>query len=364
MSSVKIRGHERPISILLNSIKSNHLASSYLFVGPEGIGKSLVAKYFAQALNCEKNNFEACGVCASCQKIGSLNHPDVHWITGICSACKKFREDSDYINEYSFVSECSGCDRSKNFTLTNMHMVNTEGRRSIRIVQIRRLIEQINLRLLEGKHKVFIILDADKMEEEAANCLLKTLEEPPNNSLIILITSQIKRLFPTIVSRCQRINFSALSPVALEGILMKDYNFPAEESHYLSFSSEGRLGESLRLNNPNILREKNQVINEFLNLSGRGYFTDQIFEDKDKQKQLLIILMQWFRDIMFLKSGVDAASLINIDRKNDLLKLKERYSFEEVALALKDIAGAYALFEQNLNVKITLSLLREKLCKS
>lgn len=321
MNTVKILGHERPINILLNSIKSNHLASSYLFVGLEGIGKGLVAKYIAQVLNCEENNFEACGICASCQKIENSNHPDVHWIN----------------------SDSSGF---------------------IKIEQIRRLLDEINLRPFEARYKIFIISDAQNFTEEAANCLLKTLEEPPNNSLIILITSQIKRLFPTIVSRCQRINFSALSPVALEGILMKDYNFPAEESHYLSFSSEGRLGESLRLNNPNILREKNQVINEFLNLSGRGYFTDQIFEDKDKQKQLLIILMQWFRDIMFLKSGVDAASLINIDRKNDLLKLKERYSFEEVALALKDIAGAYALFEQNLNVKITLSLLREKLCKS
>jgi DNA polymerase-3 subunit delta' len=168
----------------------------------------------------------------------------------------------------------------------------------------------------------------------------------------------------TIISRCQRINFSALSPAGLEDILKKDYNFPVEESHYLSFSCEGRLGESLRQKDTNILREKNQILNEFLNLSGKGYFTEQIFEEKDKQKQLLLILMQWFRDMMLLKSGVDASGIINIDRKNDLLKLKERYSLEELSAALNDIIETHKLLEQNLNVKISLSLLREKLCKN
>lgn len=321
MSKVEIKGHKLPISILLNSLKNNSLASSYLFAGPEGIGKGLVAKYLAQVLNCQENNFEACGICPSCQKIQNLNHPDVHWIN------------------------------AGNFDV-------------IKIEQVRRLSEEINLRPFEARRKVFIILDCDNLTEEAANCLLKTLEEPPLNSLIILTTPKIKKLLPTIISRCQRINFSALNTVTLKDILQKEYNLPEGASHYLSLSCEGRLGESLRLSQTNILMEKNRLIDGFLNATAANFAGENIFEDREKLKEFLTILMQWFRDIMFLKAGAMPSAIINIDRKNELLKLKDKYSFAEIIQALKDIIQANYLLKQNLNLKITLSLLKEKICKN
>ncbi len=320
MQPNQIKGHERPISILLNSLKNNRLAGSYIFSGPEGIGKAMVAEYLAQVLNCQKDNFAACGACASCQKIASRNHPDVHWISA---------DDSGLI----------------------------------KIEKIRGAIDEINLRPFEARFKVFIILDAQNLTEEAANCLLKTLEEPPAGSLIFLTTSRIKRLMPTIISRCQRINFSALSPSLLESILCQDYNLTKELSRYLSYSCEGSLGKSLKANNPNTLMEKNQAINDFLNLSGSSFSAEPAFADRQKVREFLNILMHWFRDMLVLKTGDYSASLINLDRKNDLSVQKDRYSFEDIIAGLKDIIKANVLLEQNLNLKITLPLLKEKLCK-
>ncbi len=320
MQKTKIRGHQGPINILLNSIETNRLASSYIFSGPEGIGKAAVAKYLAQILNCQKDNFAACGACSSCQKIESLNHPDVHWVSA---------DDSGLI----------------------------------KIEKIRLLIQEMSLKPFEGRCKVFIILDAQNLTEEAANCLLKTLEEPPIRSLIILTTSKIKKLLPTIISRCQKINFSALNPLMLEEILNQDYNLPRDLSRYLSYSCAGSLGKSLKANNPNTLREKNRVIDDFLNLSLRGYSTEVSFVDRQRVREFLNILMQWFRDMLLLKSGADYSGLINLDRKNDLSLLKEKYSFAEIISGLKDIIRVNLLLEQNLNLKITLSLLKEKLCK-
>lgn len=320
MKSIGIIGQERPLDILLNSLKANRLANSYLFVGPEGVGKAGLAKHFSKILNCQKNNFMACGICSSCGKIENLNHPDVHWIIS---------DDSSYI----------------------------------KIEQIRRVSQEINLKPFEGKFKVFIILDAQNLTEEASNSLLKTLEEPPLNSLIILTTSRIKKIFPTIISRCQKIAFAPLNVNALKNILVNDYNLPLETSHYLSYSCEGRIGKSLKLINTNILQEKNQIIDSFIRVSGGDYFREQLFTDRQKVKEALLTLMYWFRDILLLKMGMDLSYLVNLDRKKDLLMLKEKYSFEEINHALKDIISVNTYLEQNLNLKIVLSLLKEKLCK-
>ncbi|MDP2939585.1 MAG: DNA polymerase III subunit delta' C-terminal domain-containing protein [Candidatus Omnitrophota bacterium] len=316
----EIKGHERPISILLNSLKTNRLACSYLFVGPSGIGKAGVAKYLSSVLNCEKNNFEACGKCLSCQKIENANHPDVHWI----------------------VSDTSGF---------------------IKIEQVRGLSREINLKPFEARAKVFIILDVQNLTEEASNCLLKTLEEPPFGSLIILTTSQIKRLSPTLISRCLRIVFSGIHPEILKDILVREYNQGEDISHYLSYFYEGRLGKTLSFINANVMKDKNQIINNFTNLSNAVFLDDSMLGDKQKVREALLILIYWFRDIMLLKLGIDLSYLVNCDRKKDLLMLQGRYSIAEVINALKDIINTNIFLEQNLNLKITLSLLREKLCK-
>ena len=168
MNFNNIIGNENVKHLLDNSIKSNNLVHSYMFVGPEGIGKSLFAKDLAEIILCMSSHSSACGTCSSCIKFESNNHPDFVFI------------DSD------------------------------DGK-SIKIGQIRLMQEQISEKPIVSERKVYVINNSDLMTVEAQNCLLKTLEEPPEYATIILVLSNENKLLNTIKSRCTKIAFQKLS---------------------------------------------------------------------------------------------------------------------------------------------------------
>ncbi|MBM3251728.1 MAG: DNA polymerase III subunit delta' [Candidatus Omnitrophica bacterium] len=321
MSFKKIIGQEKAINFLLQSIKNNKLASSYLFIGPEGVGKALVAQEFAKLLNCQKDNLDACDSCSSCLKIDNRNHPDIHWLEK---------------NE-------SGV---------------------IKIEDIRQLGQEINLKPYEAKKKVFIINEAHAMNAEASNALLKTLEEPPKDSILILTTNSAERMFSTIVSRCQKVFFSSINIEELKLILERDYHLKVSASHYLARFTEGRLGKSLSLKDIDILSEKNRIIDNFV--SAR-HTSDDFFdlETKDKQaiKYNLDILLNWFRDILLLKCGIEAGDLVNSDRSKELLNLEKQYNTDEILKTMEQILNTYTMLEYNLNPKIFLEFLKVKAWK-
>ena len=167
MNFSNIIGNENVKNLLNNSIKSKNLVHSYMFVGPEGIGKKLFAKELAKIILCDNDN-SPCNDCSSCIKFNSGNHPD--------------------------------------FTI-----VDTEDGKSIKINQIRLLQEEIAQKPIISSHKVYIVNDCDLMTVEAQNCLLKTLEEPPEYATIILVLSNENKLLSTIKSRCTKIVFNKLS---------------------------------------------------------------------------------------------------------------------------------------------------------
>ena len=318
MSLKSIIGQEKVISFLKSSIENNKLASSYLFIGPEGIGKTLVAKEFAKLINCQKNNLSVCDSCISCMKIEKDNHPDIHWIE---------KDDSG----------------------------------NIKIDTIRQLEKDISLKPFEAKTKVFVVKEAHTMTSEAANALLKTLEEPPKNSILVLTTSSAEKLFSTIVSRCQKVFFSSINRENLKSLLTDEYNLEEKISHYLSYSTEGRLGRALNLKEKDILGEKNRIINTFINAKGarEGHF-DLDFKNKQDIRYNLDILINWFRDILLLKCGIEAKHLVNADRKEELIILKEKYKTNELLEIMHRILDTYTMLEYNLNPKIFLEFLRLK----
>lgn len=317
MSLENIIGQDKVINFLKSSIKNDMLASSYLFIGPEGVGKTFLAKEFAKLLNCEKNNLDACDVCNSCMKINKNIHPDIHLIV---------RDGSD-----------------------------------IKIDNIRQLENDINLRPFEARKKVFIIQDAHFMNAEAANALLKTLEEPPKDSIIILTTSHLHKIFSTIASRCRKIFFSSIDIEKLSLILEKDFHVDRTNSHYLSYFTEGRLGKAISLKDKNILSEKNVIINDFINADNfkQAQF-DLDTKNKEDIKYNLDILMSWFRDILLLKCGFGAENLINSDRKRELLSLKSEYKTEDLLKIMHRILDTYTMLDYNINPKFSLEFLRVK----
>ncbi len=168
-------GNKKALSILQKSVKTNKVSHAYLFCGPEGVGKKLFALHFARILNCEKGDIMPCDTCGSCLKISKNVHPDVKIISTESKQIK-----IDMIKE------------GRTFLLSPP---------------------------FEGPYKLLLIDDAHKMNKAASNALLKTLEEPPSNSVIILITAYAKNLLSTIISRCINITFSNLNDSELKQVL-------------------------------------------------------------------------------------------------------------------------------------------------
>ncbi|MDD4981012.1 MAG: DNA polymerase III subunit delta' [Candidatus Omnitrophica bacterium] len=303
-----------PIQILQAYIRQGRLTGSYLFMGEEGLGKKLIAKTLAQELNCENHGLNPCGSCSSCLKIEKGQHPDVHCLDA---------EDSD----------------------------------SIKIEDIRQIQKEISLRPYIGEKKVFILNDAHNLTAEAANALLKILEEPPGNSLIILISSKPALLFKTIISRCKILRFYPMPRLQLEEALKEDFRLDNNLAHFLAYFCEGRFGRALKLKDTDILREKNMVIDGFV-LGKRPSPGSLPADNRNSIRDYLNILAGWFRDIYFAKVGISQNELINLDRKDELLKCMSSYTAFDLEEILNCICDSLLYLEQNINSKLLLSNLR------
>ncbi|MDD5098032.1 MAG: DNA polymerase III subunit delta' [Candidatus Omnitrophica bacterium] len=320
MPFADIKGQDKAVGRLKEYLRHGRLASAYLFLGPDGVGKFLAARTLAKAVNCQEGDFDSCDKCASCLKIEKGAHPDVHIIG-------RPIEDDPAASE------------------------------TVKIEEIRQLQKEINLKPYEGKCKVFIIDNAHRLTPEASGALLKTLEEPPGNSLIILLSSKPALLFKTIISRCQVLKFFPLPRIRLKEVLRKDYHFDGHEAHFLAYFCEGRLGYAVRLKELDIFKEKNRII-EGLGSPGIFALGDEMAESRESLRQGLNILAAWFRDIYMIKSGSSHKELINFDRREQLLRLMNRYSFGELDEILKYISDSLLYLEQNINVKLLLSNLK------
>lgn len=317
MSFQEIKGQDKAIAIIRGSLNRNRLEGGYLFVGPEAVGKRLVARTLAKAVNCLQRFPDPCDKCPACVRIEKNEHPDVHMI---------FQADS----------------------------------KAIKIEQVRQLQKEISLRPYEGKKKVFIIDNAEDLTQEAANALLKILEEPPANSLIILISAKPNLLFKTIISRCKIIKFYNLKRQELKSILAADFSLDNDLAHFLAYFSEGSIGRALSLKETDILRQKNRIIDELVvqKTTGQDY---SWLENKEYLRYSLNILASWFRDVYLIKIGSPHAQLINFDRKDDLLRLMSEFSFVDLDGILNYISDALLYLEQNINAKLLIANLRENI---
>ncbi|MGE5197700.1 MAG: ATP-binding protein, partial [Deltaproteobacteria bacterium] len=228
---------------------------------------------------------------------------------------------------------------------------------AIKIEYIRRMQKEIGLKPYEAAQKVFIINDAHNLTGESANALLKTLEEPPKDSLIILVSSRPNLLFKTVISRCKVIKFYPLERKVLAEIMRRDYLLDVQAAHYLAYFCEGRIGEAVRLKDSGMLDEKNRVIDEFIlrKPGGSGYRTAL---DRYELRRLLNIMCAWFRDVYMLKVGLPYSELINLDRKEELLKTAATYSLPDLDETLGFLSASFLYLEQNVNPRLLLSNLK------
>jgi DNA polymerase-3 subunit delta' len=225
-----IIGQEKVKKILENQIRGGKIAHAYIFVGQEGVGKRFCALEFAKILNCLNNDWTkpeqcagACQKCQACLKISKNIHPDIHFID--------FDKQAEI--EQKSKKESDNQKRNKRRTL------------GIEIAQY--MINEVSKKAVEGKWKIFIIDPAEKLTPEAANCLLKTIEEPPKNTLVILIANQKETIPITIVSRAQVLFFKPLSETEIENFLISNYSLSQDNAKKIAALSQGSIERAQKL---------------------------------------------------------------------------------------------------------------------
>lgn len=319
MAFKDIKGQQDAVEFFRNSVNRNRLSHAYLFSGAEGLGKTLLAETLAKFLSCENPTREGdslidcCDRCISCRKIEGANHPDVHWI---------------------------------------------QRPGKISIDDIRSIQKEIALKPYEARFKVFIILEVERMTEQAANSLLKTLEEPPDFSLLILTSTNTSALLPTIISRCQSIKFYPLNYERLKEILSSDYKLNEKHAHFLSAQAEGRIGRALSLRDKDSLNKKNRLIDQVFQSGSSGPAHESFnIRDKNELSNQIRYLLNWCRDILIFKSGVSLANIINADRIEKIKSWADRLTFAELEKVIEGIEQAHRLIEQNVNRKLALEVM-------
>ncbi len=326
MSFKNIIGHARAVSFLKEVYRRGRLAHAYVFVGPAGIGKAMTARAFAALLLCSSpEEQEPCGTCASCQKVQAGGHPDLEWV----------------VPDGSFV----------------------------KIEAIREACRRLSLRGFESLTKVLVIDQANAMNAEASNALLKTLEEPSSHAVIILITDTLRSLLPTIGSRCQRVVFGPLDPETLFSVLTKTHKIGADEAHYLAYICQGSLGEALRYHASGLFSRRQEILESLMGVSGSwedlaGDRSKDRDEKKDRMREIVIVANSWFRDVAAAKVSGEQATFFNNDQSGRILEASGRLSVADIEQKLTAIAGAASDAARHLNNRLVLAKLRAELCRS
>jgi DNA polymerase-3 subunit delta' len=329
------------------SIRTHHLAHAYLFHGSEGCGKEAFALELAKAVNCEHDSIRPCYTCLSCQKISRLNHPDIKLIF---PTAKNWSEKD--------IRNCL------NLKAQNIYAkIDLSGHTVIQIERIRELKNEAKLSPCEAKKKVYIISEAEKMTREGANAFLKLLEEPPDSLLIILITSSPKALLDTIRSRCQPLHFSNLNDDQVRNIVSK-YLPLDDRLESIIHVAEGNLKSIFSMVKENF-EEKRELLLKYLRAVATGDMlnlaeaVEVMTREKDKNylKDILNLLILWFKDIIYLKNlGLDTR-IINIYFINELKKFRQKYGASNLEVIVNEIENAITNINRNIYAPLVLTTL-------
>jgi DNA polymerase-3 subunit delta' len=318
-----ILGQERVLGYLKAALSRGRLAHAYLFLGPEGVGKASIAQALAAALNCTdpREDGDACGMCPSCRRLAAGTHPD-----------------------FLVIAPTS------------------EGRQpQIKIEQIREFCRLTAYPPVAEGWRVALIKPAEALNDAAANSLLKTLEEPPPHHLFILTAGVEADLFPTVVSRCQKLAFAPLPYPLITQELIRQGLSPSQAALMAALSG-GSLGRALVMEPEELLQQRQQVLTDLESLSQGNDTTaldwaQGLAKSASETDTFLLLTQLWYRDLLLLSCGAPERLLAHQDRMPDLQAEASRNDQDVWLAKLAALSGAHRHLRANLNPELTLDLL-------
>lgn len=329
-----IVGHAWAVAFLRTSLANGRASHAYLISGPAQIGKALLALRLAQALNCEVGSgVDPCGECRACKRIERGNYPDVR-ISGMAVQGRGLKPE----------------DAAK--------------QRDLRIDTVREWQADVNLKPYEGRRRVFIMHDAEKLNEAAANAMLKTLEEPPPYATLILVANTSGELLPTIVSRCQPLKLRPVPRTEIEAALRTRLNLAADDAALLAAWSGGRYGWAVRMvATPDDLAAQQEQLEGLIGLTalGRGaafrWAEERAKEYRGGEQAMvfaaLALWQSWWRDVMLAAAGC-ADTVTHIDQRDELARLAQRYDVADVRDFIARLDTAAQQLRENVNPQLAL----------
>jgi DNA polymerase-3 subunit delta' len=302
-------------------VDKDRVAHALLFTGIDGIGKKTTAKALAMVLNCpNRSGIIACRACSSCRKMLSENHPDL------------------------IIVEPRGT--------------------FLKIDQVRNLRKRLMFAPIQGGRRIVVVNDAQAMNAEASNAMLKMLEEPPDNTHIVLTAHQTSDVLPTIVSRCQHISFEPLHFKAIAQVLRKTEDIDIESAITIAILAKGSLGKALSTEAQQWMtwrKELHESIGSFGNASIEALFgfAEALARDKDRLHDALDVIIVWFRDLIMAKFYQD--KILNQDCLEMVLRKAREHTVADLIYKIKTVSDTQRAIYRNANRRLALEVMMMQL---
>lgn len=316
-----IIGHEQIIEHLQNAITMDKVSHAYIINGPEKSGKMMLAEAFAGALQCETGGRDACMECHSCRQAAGRNQPDIVYLKH-------------------------------------------EKPATISVDDIRsQLNNDIVIRPYGSRRKVYIIDEAEKMNVQAQNALLKTIEEPPAYAVIILLTTNAGTFLPTILSRCVTLNIKVAADETIKKYLMSHYQVPDYQADVCVAFAQGNVGKAIQLassENFNELKASALQLIKRLNDIELYEMTEAVKQIGDYKMEIndyFDLMMIWYRDVLYFKATTDVNGLIFKDEVYDIKRQAELSSYNAIERILEALQKVQVRLNANVNFDLAIELL-------
>jgi DNA polymerase-3 subunit delta' len=315
-------GHAWAVDLLAGHVAQGKERHAYLITGPQGVGRKTLAKRFAQALNCPTpiSPGQPCRKCSTCRRIEAQQHPD--------------------------------------FTILEAEH---EGE-VFRIDQVRELQHNLSLAPYEGRYRIALILRFEEAHTSAANAMLKTLEEPPSQVVVLLTAKSAENLLPTIVSRCEVLRLRPLSVEDTSFGLQSLKGIPQETADHLAHFSGGRPGYAVRLfEQPGLLEERQSALNNLVELLGtsrreRFAFVAECLDRKVDLRNELQVWLTFWRDVLVVAAGL-TGSMTNLDYAQQVQQLADQIGMESAQTYVKSIEDTIERIDRNVNARLAMEVL-------